>query len=146
MMKRSTMMTWLFLLIAGAFAPAAAQPGDGQKSAASAVETISVISFTGNDKFSDAQLLEATGLRVGGAMSQEIIGEAIDRLVAYYRQAGANLSVSPNITPNNGAPIIEFVIDEDGTRGNAGAFEPGNDGRAGGAPPGGDAAEADGKI
>jgi hypothetical protein len=81
---------------------------------------IEKIGFKGNATFSDAVLLKAVHLHVGQTMSPELIKQAVDRLVNFYRSHGANLSVWPNIDPDGGRASIEFVIDEHGTRGDAG--------------------------
>jgi outer membrane protein assembly factor BamA len=96
------------------------------------------VSFKGNVKFSDAELLKVVQLNVGDTMRQDLIKSALNRLITYYRSHGANLSVSPNIDPSGGHATIQFVIDENGTKGDAGSFEPGAGGGApGGAPPSG---------
>ena len=57
-------------------------------------------------------------------MSPALIKDAISRLVAYYRSRGANLSAWPSIDPDGGHAVVQFVIDEHGTKGDAGAYPP----------------------
>jgi outer membrane protein assembly factor BamA len=98
---------------------------------------IGSISFKGNKKFTDAELLKAVELKIGDPMSPELIKKALNRLIAYYRSHGANLSVSPNIDPTGGHATVQFIIDENGTKGDAGLFQPNGGGQPGGAPPAG---------
>jgi hypothetical protein len=140
MRRKSRVINILFVLIfllalgAGAQGPAGAPPSGPGAPAGSGPAKIEIasISFKGNTKFKDDELLKAVGLKVGEPLSQEIAHQALDKLIAYYRSHGANLSVSPNIDPNGGHANVQFVIDENGTKGDAGAFQPG-----GGAPPSG---------
>lgn len=95
----------------------------GNTMASSEPDIISSISFTGNTKFSDKQLLNAIKLNVGDELSWDIMGGAMERLVNFYRENGENLSVSPNVT-HDGPTIVEFIIDENGTEGDTGPYEP----------------------
>lgn len=82
------------------------------------------ISFKGNTKFGEAKLLKALNLHTGEAMSPVLIDNAVHRLVAFYRSHGANLTVWPNIDPDGGQASVQFVIDEHGIQGDAGAYPP----------------------
>jgi len=127
----------IFLIIScAAFAQAPTEarrpgPGDPATAGASGNVVVGSVTFKGNTKFSDAELLKVVALKPGEPMSKDLVDQALDRLIGYYRSHGANLSVSPNINPNGGHASVQFVIDENGTKGNAGRYEP-----AGGGPPG----------
>jgi hypothetical protein len=126
----------LFALGAAAQGPAGGPPGGPGGAPHSGGDTkvvVGKISFKGNAKFSDAELLKAVQLKVGDTMSPDLIKSALNRLITYYRSHGANLSVSPNIDPSGGHATIQFVIDENGTKGDAGLFQP----AGGGGAPGG---------
>ena len=121
---------FVVVFLAGLALPANAQNSAGQPpqdpsgpppaANASGKTVIGKIGFKGNAAFSDAVLQKAVDLHVGQAMSPDLIKRAADRLVNFYRAHGANLSVRPNIYPDGGRASIEFVIDEHGTRGDAG--------------------------
>jgi hypothetical protein len=113
-------------------------PGGPPQSGGDTKVVVGVVSFKGNTKFTDVELLKAVSLKTGDPMSQELIKGALNRLIAYYRSHGANLSVSPNINPAGGHATIQFVIDESGTKGDAGPSQAGG----GGTPPGGPAGNA----
>ncbi len=113
-------------------------PGGSPQSGGDSKVVVGAVSFKGNTKFTDAELLKAVSLKAGDPMSSDLIKGALDRLITYYRSHGANLSVSPNINPAGGHATIQFVIDESGTKGDAGPSQAGG----GGTPPGGPAGNA----
>lgn len=118
---------------------AAAQGGPGSPPPGSGGGTdspvIDSINFSGNSEVTTAQLAQAMALKPGDKISKEKMKSDLDHIVAVYRKAGHNLSVSPDIShPAPGHVAIEIKIDESGTAGDAGAA-PGAGG--GGAPPGG---------
>lgn len=112
-------------------------PGGPPVSSAQQKTVVGTLSFKGNKKFTDAQLSKAIGLKVGDPLSPEIVKKAINQLIAFYRSHGANLSVSPNIDPKDGHATVQFIIDENGTKGDAGMFQPNGGGSPGGPPPSG---------
>jgi hypothetical protein len=120
----------LFLALsysASAQAPAGVPPSGSQAppyAGGGGNAVVAEVSFKGNTKFSDATLLKAVNLHPGEAMSPALIKDAVSRLVAYYRSHGANLSAWPNIDPDGGHAVVQFVIDEHGTKGDAGAYPP----------------------
>lgn len=109
-------------------------PGGASQSGGDTKVVVGVVSFKGNTKFTDAELAKVVALKAGDPMSQELVKGALNRLIAYYRSHGANLSVSPNINPAGGHATIQFVIDESGTKGDAGAAPAGGGGPPAGAP------------
>ena len=117
-------------------------PGGASQSGGDTKVVVGVVSFKGNTKFTDAELMTVVALKAGDPMSQELVKGALNRLIAYYRSHGANLSVSPNINPAGGHATIQFVIDENGTKGDAGAAQ--SEGGGGGQPSGGPSANAPG--
>lgn len=119
----------------GPGAPPPGGPGGPPANSAQQKTVVASISFKGNSKFTDAQLSKAVGLKVGDPLSPDIVKKALDRLIAYYRSHDANLSVSPNIDPGDGHATVQFIIDENGTKGDAGMFQPNGGGPSGGAPP-----------
>jgi hypothetical protein len=130
----------IFALTAVAQGPAGAPPGGPggpPSSGGNAKVVVGKISFKGNTKFTEAELLKVAALKVGDPMSPELIKSALNRLIAYYRSHGANLSVSPNIDPSTGHAMIQFVIDENGTQGDAGSFQSDGGSAPSGAPPAG---------
>jgi len=135
----SLALIFFFLVGARAQAPAgdppAGGPGSASPSGTQEKVVIAKISFDGNKKFAEAELLKAVGLKVGDPLSKEVMNKALKQLVEYYRSHGANLSVSPNIQPNGGHAVIAFMIDENGTKGDAGSYQPVGGGQPGGAPP-----------
>jgi hypothetical protein len=114
------------LLVTGAVAQstAGAVPGSaaGPPTNGKMNVVVARISFKGNTKFGDAKLLKAVNLHLGEALSPTSIKDAVDRLVTFYRSHGANLSVWPDIDPDGGQANVQFVIDEQGTKGDAGAY------------------------
>ena len=135
---------FLFTLSVNAQAPAGAPSGGpgGAQSAGQMKVVIGSISFKGNKKFTEAELLKAIQIKVGDPMSPELVKKALNRMIAYYRSYGANLSVSPNIDPKDGHAVVQFIIDENGTKGDAGMAQSGGGGQQGGAPPVGGPAPA----
>jgi hypothetical protein len=111
---------------------AAVSPIQGQQPQASAPpaadkaknDVIAAISFKGNTKYTDQQLLDLVQLKVGQKLDQKVIGQALNKIINLYRKDGGNLSISPNVQPNGGHAILQFVIDENGTKGDAGPYEP----------------------
>lgn len=146
--KTLTLISLFFLFAANSscFAqssPAPDTPPPGQPAAGSQAETstkveiLTSIDFTGNNTFSDRQLLDIIGMKVGDNLTKEMIGEAIEHIVKLYRSNGGNLSISPNVTPGQGVATIEFMIDETGTEGDAGPYQGGRSGGGNGPPPAG---------
>lgn len=117
-------------------------PGGAPQAGGDTKVVVGKVSFKGNVKFSDAELLKVVQLNVGDTMRQDLIKSALNRLITYYRSHGANLSVSPDIDPTGGHATIQFVIDESGTKGDAGNAPRGDGGAPGGAPPAGGPAAA----
>jgi hypothetical protein len=75
-------------------------------------------------------------LKVGAPLSKTFMRGCLNLMVDFYRKNGANLSVQPEITPSNGTATIKFHIDETGTKGIAGRYEPnGGNGGSNGPPP-----------
>lgn len=99
------------------------------------IEIITSIGFMGNTKFSDDDLMGIISMRVGDNLTKEMIGEDIQKIISFYRNNGANLSISPNVKPGKDVATIEFVIDENGTKGDAGPYQPPGK-KMGGPPPG----------
>lgn len=108
-----------------------------QEDSANKVEILTSISFNGNTKFTDKQLMDVIGMKIGDNLTKEMIGEAIQNIVDLYRNNGADLSISPNVTPGAEVATIEFMIDESGTKGDAGPYQGDNRGGGGGPAPGG---------
>jgi hypothetical protein len=134
-------LLFLFTLSTNAQAPTGGPGGPGGPPSGEQIKVvIGTISFKGNTKFKDDELLKAVQLKVGDPMSPDLVKKALNRLIAYYRSHGANLSVSPNIDPNGGNATVQFVIDENGTKGDAGSYphtgQPGGGPHAGGSPAG----------
>jgi hypothetical protein len=119
-------------------------PGGPSQSGGDTKVVVGVVSFKGNAKFTDAELMKVVELKAGDPMSQDLVKGALNRLITYYRSHGANLSVSPNINPAGGHATIQFIIDENGTEGDAGAAPAGGGGQSTGGPHG-DAPAAPGK-
>lgn len=84
------------------------------------------ITFLGNTKFTSEQLLKAiegSGVEMGAKPGPGIIGPAMAKLVDFYRSNGADLSASPNIIDDpKGITFIQFIIDENGTKGDIGGL------------------------
>lgn len=111
-----------------------APPGAPPGGAATDSPIIDSIAFSGNTELSSAALSGAIKLKAGDKLSREAMKADLGRVVALYRTAGHNLSVSPDIShPAAGHVAIVIKIDEHGTAGDAGAA-PG--GGPGGPPPG----------
>jgi outer membrane protein assembly factor BamA len=121
--------------IAQSAPPAAggAPQGGAQGVSSSKTDKITSIKFTGNKKFTEKQLLEAIKVKVGDDLSSEIMDTLLTRVVDFYHKNGANLTVQPNLKPDQtkGTVDIEFIIDESGTKGNGGQYQP-NQGSGGG--------------
>jgi hypothetical protein len=119
-----------------AFAANAADQGalpPGPGSAAVKVDTTPIpksgilsITFLGNKKFTSEQLqkvIDGTGLKLGIKVGPAVIGPAMAALVDFYKKNGANLSASPNIIEDpRGITFVQFIIDEDGTKGDIGGL------------------------
>lgn len=116
-------------------APAGGENAVAEEGSETKVEILTSIGFNGNTKFSDKQLMDVIGMKVGDNLTKEMIGAAIQNIVDLYRNNGANLSISPNVNPGKGVATIEFMIDESGTKGDAGPYQGGSKG--GDANPGG---------
>jgi hypothetical protein len=84
------------------------------------------ITFLGNKKFTNEQLqkvIDGTQLKLGGIVGPAVIGPAMTALVDFYHKNGANLSASPNIIEDSkGITFVQFIIDENGTRGDIGGL------------------------
>ena len=96
---------------------------------------IQKIRFSGNQRLSDSQLSRVIGLKAGDIASSQAIEAALSKIVAAYRNLGADLAVSVMISATDRTHCqLQFVIDEHGTGGSMGA--PVRSGaRMGGAPP-----------
>ena len=138
----SVLFVLVFLCVAGVTAqattgsPPGGAAGQPQMSAPAQTKTqmINLLKCSGNKKFTEAQLLEAAGIKVGDPMGQEIIRAAMGRIVDYYRKNGADLSLWVNIATNGEQANVEFLIDETGTKGHAGRYEAREAGKPGGPP------------
>ena len=84
------------------------------------------ITFLGNKKFTTEQLqkvISGTELKIGGGVGPSNIGPAMKALVDFYHKNGENLSASPNIIEDpKGIVFVQFIIDENGTKGDIGGF------------------------
>lgn len=102
---------------------AAAAKKDGTPIPASGVVSIS---FVGNKKFTSEQLqkvVDGTELKLGVKVGPAVIGPAMKALVAFYRQNGANLSISPDIIEDpKGIVAVQFIIDEGASKGDIGGM------------------------
>ena len=136
----SVLFVLLFLCVAGATAQAPTGPppsgaaNQPQATAPAQTQVIAFLKCTGNKKFTEAQLLEAAGIKVGGPMGQEVIRGALTKVVEYYRKNGADLSLWVNIRPSGGSAKVELLIDETGTKGLVGRYEAKEGGTPGGPP------------
>jgi hypothetical protein len=136
----SVLFVLVFLCVAGAAAQAPTGPppggaaGQPQANAPAQKQVIAVLKCTGNKTFTEAQILDASGIKVGDPMGQEVIRGALTRVVDYYRENGADLSLWVNIRPNGGSAKVELLIDETGTKGLVGRYEAKEGGTPGGPP------------
>jgi hypothetical protein len=84
------------------------------------------ITFLGNKKFTDEQLqevIDGTELKIGGPVGFTIIAPAMKALLAFYKENGQTLSISPNIIEDpRGIVFVQFIIDENGTKGDVGGL------------------------
>jgi hypothetical protein len=84
------------------------------------------ITFLGNKKFTSEQLqkvIDGTELKLGIKVGPAVIGPAMAALVDFYKKNGANLSASPNIIEDpKGITFVQFIIDENGTKGDIGGL------------------------
>lgn len=128
---RRSLLQWTAGLLLGTVIAAQAQPPVA--SGAADAPVIDSIKFSGNTKLSDDQLGKTVQLKVGATLSREKMKADLDRIVAAYRKAGYDLSVSPDIAhPAAGHVAITFKIDESGTAGDAGPAAAAPGGGAGG--------------
>ena len=68
-------------------------------------------------------MIDWTELKLGGVVGPAVIGPAMTALVDFYKKNGANLSASPNIIEDSkGITFMQFIIDENGTRGDIGGL------------------------
>ena len=107
--------------------PSGAGPADVKKDSTPIPKSgIISITFLGNTKFTSEQLLKAiegSGVELGAKPGPDIIGPAMTALVDFYRKNGADLSASPNIIEDpKGITFVQFIIDENGTKGDIGGF------------------------
>jgi hypothetical protein len=80
------------------------------------------VSYSGNHKISTAVLAQGSTIKAGPAISRELAGGEIRRIIGLSKQAGFNLSIAPNIQhPAAGHVTVEFQIDENGSGGDSGA-------------------------
>ena len=112
------------LLFVAAAAFLAVNPGlrAQQPTATTNARTVQEIGFSGNHKFSDAQLAEKLPLKIGDVNTKDAIRAALDSIVQTYRQSGSDLSLMVDISlPDKTHTIVHFLIDENGTGGSKGA-------------------------
>jgi hypothetical protein len=131
----------LAVMAALAAATVAAQAPPGAPMSPGAAEAtpplIDAVSYSGNHKISTAVLTKDSSIEAGVPISRALVGNEIKRVIALYRQAGLDLSISPNIQhPAAGHVTVEFQIDENGKGGDSGAAPAGTPPGAG-PPPGG---------
>jgi hypothetical protein len=113
----------------------ASAPGGGAPPAAAAAKKdntpipasgVVSISFVGNKKFSSEQLqkvVDGTPLKVGNPVNHSVILPAMKALVAFYKENGAGLSISPDIIEDpKGIAAVQFIIDENASKGDIGGF------------------------
>jgi len=109
-------------------------PMAGPGAADSSPPLIDAVSYSGNHRISTAKLEKESVIKLGAPISRALVGDEIRRVIALYKQAGLDLSISPNIQhPAAGHVTVEFQINEEGKGGDSGAAPAG--GAAGGGPP-----------
>jgi len=107
--------------------PSGAGPAEVKEGSAPALNGVILsITFLGNKKFTSEQLqkvIDGTELKIGGGVGPSNIAPAMKALVDFYRKNGANLSASPNIIEDpKGIVFVQFIIDENGTKGDIGGL------------------------
>jgi hypothetical protein len=83
------------------------------------------ISFVGNKKFTSEELAKvvSTTLKLGDKISGANVIPAANSIVDFYKKNGAHLNVSPNMIEDpKGIQAVQFIIDENGTKGEIGNF------------------------
>ena len=78
--------------------------------------------FTGNVRFSDANLVAMIDLMNRGTVDQAGLDRDVQTIVKAYQDAGfTNVKVSTKLTPtSDGRQTVTFVIDEGGAYGHCG--------------------------
>jgi hypothetical protein len=105
------------------------------------------ITFLGNKKIATEELekvVGGTGLKIGGEVNFSIIAPAMKAILAYYKEKGVALSISPDIIEDpKGIAFVQFIIDENASNGDVGGLVSSGgpqifcSAKAGGAAPGG---------
>lgn len=102
---------------------APAVDGDGPPAASGVVLSIT---FLGNKTFTSEQLqavVDGTDLKIGGPVGFTIIAPVMKALLDFYHNNGQTLNISPNIIEDpKGIVFVQFIIDENGTRGDVGGL------------------------
>ena len=84
------------------------------------------ITFLGNKKITTEELqkvVAGTGLKIGGEVNFSVISPAMKAIVAYYKEKGVALSVSPDIIEDpKGIAFVQFIIDENASKGDVGGL------------------------
>jgi len=84
------------------------------------------ITFLGNKKITTEELqkvVAGTSLKVGGEVNFSVISPAMKALVAYYKQKGVGLSISPDIIEDpKDIAFVQFIIDENTSKGDVGGL------------------------
>jgi hypothetical protein len=84
------------------------------------------ITFLGNKKITTEELEKAvatTDLKVGGPVGFSIIAPAMKAILAYYKEKGVALNLSPDIIEDpKGIAFVQFIIVEGGAKGDVGGL------------------------
>ena len=84
------------------------------------------ITFLGNKKITTEELqkvVAGTGLKIGGEVNFSIIAPAMKAILAYYKEKGVSLSLSPDIIEDpKGIAFVQFIIDENASKGDVGGL------------------------
>jgi hypothetical protein len=84
------------------------------------------ITFLGNKKIATEDLqkvVAGTGLKIGGEVNFSIMAPAMKAILAYYKEKGVSLSLSPDIIEDpKGIAFVQFIIDESATKGDVGGL------------------------
>jgi hypothetical protein len=84
------------------------------------------ITFLGNKKIATEELekvVAGTGLKIGGEVNFSVMAPAMKAVLAYYKEKGVSLSLSPDIIEDpKGIAFVQFIIDENASKGDVGGL------------------------
>jgi hypothetical protein len=68
-------------------------------------------------------VVAGTGLKIGGEVNFSVVAPAMKAILAYYKEKGVSLSLSPDIIEDpKGIAFVQFIIDENASKGDVGGL------------------------